>query len=924
MIELKNIVRVYKETGVSALKGVSFRFPKTGLFYIVGKSGSGKSTLLMILSGLDYDYEGSYLVDGVEVTKKERELREFRERYISISFQNDELEEERTVSENVSLSLDLIKEEKILRKKRIEDALRQYGLGGLASRRVASLSGGEKKRVGIARAALKDAAIYLFDEPLNGLSKDGRKVVSRSLVELSKTHLIIVVTHQEDEIISPSGIIKIEDGLVKENQSFSLISRLTAPKELKRRRPGFFHHFKNVFSKLIYNRVRTMISLSAIALGLSCFSIALLISQGVKDSIVQALLANIGTDCLVIEKKEYKILQDGRSNVERNVLEKARLLNRRITNIGDNYSGVISSLFPNKNDVSLSIDTLTTSFREIGFRNFLDTRNTKEIDYSFDNEPLDLDELYLGLPKDTIDYLLKTYRENDLADLNTICLNDGCFLSLKIANDSWGYDAELLFKVKTFLITSAPILIHSDEEFVTNIVEGELKLLGSDEYEVGDTYPWTLKRHSYISIPASDKESFIRWFYQHSAFKNYELEALTPLAVEEKNLRFNIVHRTTERLSLSEIDRILEPINLTDSYSYTTDFYLYGENGMFSGFTRPFYLGADKSKINELIDNNYQSEADLGDLQAFSIKTIEGVIGGDAYTNTKGQGFAFRSDAGVNVDQGITPLRSNQVLVSTGLIEALGLKAAPGFTLHYCYLKEVIPSGDYYRNIFVEGSFVAVGFVEEEKPFIYQNRDFLLNLGVADIKVESASNISKAIVSTGLESEDLIKLRKTLQQEHTDYYFSLPGILIKEAIDPTIDLIAMILFIFAAFSSLIAVFLLSSTILLFIIEDQKFIGLKLAFGYRKCDIFFTYTILSFIITFLSSSTAIITFVFAKNVFSKTLADMMGPISFSSSINAILALLGLSFLVAVFSSLSSLIPISKLSAYKAITKNRNGC
>lgn len=924
MVELRNVSRIYEETHVEALKRVNLRFPQNGLFYIVGKSGSGKSTLLQILSGLDYRYEGDYLFNNKEVSKKESSLREYREKHISISFQNDELEEEKTVMDNLYLGLDLVKEEKLLRKNRIAVTLSKYGLSELNKRRVSSLSGGEKKRVGLCRAAMKEASIYLFDEPLNGLAKDARKVVTKSLIELSQTRLVIVVTHQEDEILDPCGVIRIEDGLLKEDKRFDEVARLVVPKKLKRRRTAFLHHLKNVFAKLFYNRVRTMISVSAIALGLSCFSIALLISDGVKSSIVQTLLSNIGTDCLTIERKEYKVLQDGKSNVEKHILDKAKLLYRRATNIGDNYSGVLSSLFPNKNEFSLNIDTLNTSFREISFRNLLDTRNVKEIDYSFNGEDLEKDELYLGLPKDTIDYLIKTYREESLETLNTFCQNDACFLTLKLANDSWTYDAEIIFKVKTILSTSDPILIHSDEDFVTDIVESELKLIGSDEYEAADSYPWTLKRHSYISIPKKDKEDFIRWFYQNQAFAEYELVTLAPLAKEEKNIRFNIVHRVKERLALSEIDEILKPHNLQDNYSYTSDFYLYGETGVFSGFTRPFYLGSDKSKINELIDNNYQSEADLGDLQAFNIKTVDGVIGGDAYSNTKGKGFAFRSDEGATLESGILPQNSKQILVSSGLISALKLPKVPGLSLHYCYLKEVTYSGSYYRNIFYEGSFIVVGIIEEENPYIYQDRDFLLNLGVSEIKAESASSISKAIVNTGLEGTELLELKERLQQEHTDYYFSLPGQLIKEAIDPTIDLIATILFVFAAFSSLIAVFLLSSTILLFIVEDQKFIGIKLAFGYRKTDIFLTYMSLSFSITFLASSTSVFTFLFAQQIFRQTLREMMGSISLASSINSILAILGLSFVVALFSTLSSIFPIARTNAYKALSKNRNGC
>lgn len=184
--------------GRPVLDGVDLDVPEGETVVVMGRSGTGKSVLLKHVVGLMVPDEGSIQVDGVElVGLAEKPLDDVRKRF-GVLFQGAALFDSLTVGENVALPLrehtsmsrDEIRE-------RVRERLEWVGLEGVEEKKPADLSGGMKKRVGLARAIAMDPRYVLYDEPTTGLDPIMADVIDRMIRSLQKRMGVtsIVVTH---------------------------------------------------------------------------------------------------------------------------------------------------------------------------------------------------------------------------------------------------------------------------------------------------------------------------------------------------------------------------------------------------------------------------------------------------------------------------------------------------------------------------------------------------------------------------------------------------------------------------------------------------------------------------------------------------------------------------------------------------------
>ena len=192
------------EDAVVAMKNVSLSVNRGETFIIMGLSGSGKSTLIRCLIRLVEPTSGEIIVNGENVTMMhKRELVDFRREKIAMVFQHYGLLPHRTVLDNVCFGLKLRGEEKEARRAKGVEALEQVGLKGWEKYYPASLSGGMRQRVGIARALVMDASILLMDEPFSGLDPLIRRELQDEMIRLQKEmhKTIFFVTHDLSEAL---------------------------------------------------------------------------------------------------------------------------------------------------------------------------------------------------------------------------------------------------------------------------------------------------------------------------------------------------------------------------------------------------------------------------------------------------------------------------------------------------------------------------------------------------------------------------------------------------------------------------------------------------------------------------------------------------------------------------------------------------
>lgn len=185
MIKLLDVYKAFK--GHKVLDGLSLEVETGKITVIIGQSGGGKSVLLKHMIGLIKPDRGAVQVEGVDISRlNDRELNEARKDF-GMLFQEAALFDSMTVGENVAFPL---KEHTRLRQAEmdeiVEQKLLQVGLKDVAHKMPSELSGGMRKRVGLARAIALDPKIILFDEPTTGLDPIMADAIDRLIVETQK------------------------------------------------------------------------------------------------------------------------------------------------------------------------------------------------------------------------------------------------------------------------------------------------------------------------------------------------------------------------------------------------------------------------------------------------------------------------------------------------------------------------------------------------------------------------------------------------------------------------------------------------------------------------------------------------------------------------------------------------------------------
>ena len=218
IIKLENIVKKFyigKPNELEILHKISLEVKKGEFVSIVGPSGSGKSTLMNLIGILDRPTEGTYVLDGIDVSKAaDKELSAIRNKKIGFVFQTYNLISRTNALKNVELPMLYAGIGKSERVKKAKELLELVEMGDRAKHLPEELSGGQKQRVAIARAMANDPAILLADEPTGALdSKTGRLVMDLfHKLNKEKGITIVLITHSNELASGTGRIITIRDG----------------------------------------------------------------------------------------------------------------------------------------------------------------------------------------------------------------------------------------------------------------------------------------------------------------------------------------------------------------------------------------------------------------------------------------------------------------------------------------------------------------------------------------------------------------------------------------------------------------------------------------------------------------------------------------------------------------------------------------
>jgi phospholipid/cholesterol/gamma-HCH transport system ATP-binding protein len=234
MIEIENISKSFDDKQV--LHNISGRFDQGKTNLIIGASGTGKTVLLKCIVGLIQPDEGNVFYDGRDFTHADRDLKTEIRREIGMLFQGGALFDSKNVEENVMFPLNVLtkmtQEEKL---DRVNFCLQRVGLENVNKKMPSEISGGMKKRVGIARALVNNSQYLFCDEPNSGLDPQTAILIDNLIQEITKEYDIttIVVTHDMNSVIEIGEYIMfLHKGVKVWEGSSDTISR-TEAKELQ-------------------------------------------------------------------------------------------------------------------------------------------------------------------------------------------------------------------------------------------------------------------------------------------------------------------------------------------------------------------------------------------------------------------------------------------------------------------------------------------------------------------------------------------------------------------------------------------------------------------------------------------------------------------------------------------------------------------
>ncbi|WP_409304516.1 ABC transporter ATP-binding protein [Peribacillus sp. SCS-155] len=225
---LDHIYKVY-DNKVTAVEDFNLKIEDKEFIVFVGPSGCGKSTTLRMIAGLEEISDGDFYIDGKRVNDVAP-----KDRDIAMVFQNYALYPHMTVFDNMAFGLKLRKMPKDEINRRVQDAAKILGLEAYLDRKPKALSGGQRQRVALGRAIVRDAKVFLMDEPLSNLDAKLRVQMRAEIAKLHKrlNTTTIYVTHDQTEAMTmATRLVVMKDGIVQQ---------VGAPKEVYEKPENMF------------------------------------------------------------------------------------------------------------------------------------------------------------------------------------------------------------------------------------------------------------------------------------------------------------------------------------------------------------------------------------------------------------------------------------------------------------------------------------------------------------------------------------------------------------------------------------------------------------------------------------------------------------------------------------------------------------
>ena len=905
MIKINNLTKRYKGNTEDTLTNINTSFDEVGLYYLIGTSGCGKSTLLSIIGGIDYEYDGDIIVNNKSLKEmSEIEKANYRFKTVSFAFQDNKSNEKESVKDSI---LKPLKIEKINIKEKIKILdyyLKEVELLDKKNEKIMNLSGGERKRVSLVRALIKDTPILLCDEPLSSLNPELRIKITNLLYEESKKRLVIIITHEKDEIPNDSNIYILENKNIKEIRKIENKNKISTRNKERIKYSGS-NFFSDIFKGIQQKSEFLVITLFSLAISLFAISFSFLLSNGVKTSLSSSLSKYMSDNCMVIESRETKFEEENYQTSDYSFLS---LLKRNypdeVADISSFYLENLDDIFENNQRMTMTKENRTIVLKKLSLNSFMEYQTINELSKDKEifgkKENLNYDEFILGVDNDSIASIYFLLFNKTIPSINDDIINEiiketeNIKLGVRIQcqKSEWNYNLDHSLTMVGIVFTSRISIIHTASDFNEHFLKDDLhfKDYFEDEEEIERT-PIEIKKCIGIRLFPDKCASFLHNFLFDENANKYTLKPLTneTYYLKDNKLTHNRFAVYKDYLSKINPNEILSFVknnrDKVDSISYSTPVFTFTASGYISGFTKPFFFSKYKEKLNEIQDNYLHTSLNLGQFQGSLINVPDGVIKADLLSSSEENGLKYYSldQSNIKPSLGTEPKSYDEIGISSKL--ATYLYDSPNYALDQplqvlTLIKTITNSNGTYENQFDEGKLKITSIYDSDDYSIYQDSLFPLcysfansELGINDIR------INEAIVKVDINNFDKSYYEKEIKK-YGDYKVSFPMLSMMEEIKSTMSNLSNLFMLFAILALILASTLLGLSLYLILERDKKEIGILLSLGFEKKEINNYYLWFSLTIGFIAYVFSIIITLFAEKILKNTLTDMLSVYNFS--------------------------------------------
>ena len=938
MIEIKGLTKRFGSRTI--YEDVSLSLPRRGVIAIVGDSGSGKTTLLNAIAGLDFDYQGEILIDGVNLKHLDKDsLCDYRIHNIGYIFQNFNLLNLDNVATNILVPFDSTSNSsKRIKQRKLSELTKMLGISGLIKQPVNKLSGGEKQRVAIARAMINSPKVILCDEPTGALDENNSKQIYDILKKISVNSLTIIASHDVEGVskIADKIILISDEKLVvtdiKNKEEEASPNLLNNNSKVSKASLSTQFKIKHSFQKIREKKYRSLITNGILSLSLTGIGLSIILATSVSNKIQEAFSSLINGNQIVVSLKNKS--QNSFTNAYSAPYNKVESIKNKykyyIEDVGVTYLVNFEDFFKTRNNFHVSSTAYKIDLPYYSTRSINDFRilNDEEmVMYPFNVSELQNDQIVLGLTyQDMTNLCFNLQILRNFSSLGHYIHEHGLFITLEVENTDWQYDDEQIFEVKAVTESHRSVFYHTNSLWNERVFEDMMRLPSDDDSE--HFYPWEMAKLYYLQTYTDPSEFLDIAFYEEDlqdfvferTNSSYHPLLCNPNEVcDEKRLLVFMVDKNG--INPNHIKYMAKSDTSIKDYYFNSDFgYASYASNLLSGFSKNVFVSLDENKINMAVD----ADSELEEQTNVNIDLPTGVAQGNFLNGISG-GLRFSSKFDKLVE-GRKPNNIHEIAISKGLAKTIDPE---GIGIgKYLYIageiSEYLSEDEHIIKDYRTDKVVVVGIVDEEFNYLYHDPMWTISFFRDRLGVSNFYLIPKSAVIELDQNVDSSVIISKFSKAFRDYNFSSPVNELSKSVESTLKYANAILIGFSILSSLISILLLGTVVLLNVLESKDEIRLFNVIGIKQKDIDSIFVYQSVIQGLIAFALSAIELVVVDFVISKALGNVLHT-SLSYSFNFLPILIVFLFAV-ILPLITSIVLVKSLTfkTRKLVAKSKHTC